>query len=271
VIAVNDAIVAFGANLGDPREMFSLVRASLERLPNVVSVKSSSLYSTAPVGGGDRRYYNGAFQVRTPSNRGEFFNSLANIERQFGRTNKGDWSPRTIDLDLILYSKQIHDDKQLTIPHPRMHYRRFVLDPIVEITPLARHPVLDLSCESLRARCQAMTGFESTALIAPKNQADFFRGFDIPPHCDIIELTSAETESLAVSRLDGKVISAWISVFSSLWERCPFQRCFFAWRNDIPTVPRAHTAMAVPAVDFSSNPAVEWTNFWASLAEPIKE
>lgn len=125
------AYVGLGANLGD-RE--ATIRAATAALPGVVAV--SSLRKTDPVGKTDQpRFLNGVAALETELSAGELLDVLLSVERELGRERRERWGPRTIDLDLLLYGDETVDGPGLTVPHPRLHERRFVLEPLAELDP----------------------------------------------------------------------------------------------------------------------------------------
>lgn len=135
------AVVALGANVGEREKA---LHAAAAELSLVGKVKSLSLfYETAYEGknGPQEPYLNAAALVETDLTAWQFFESLLAIEQRFGRKNKGDEAPRVIDLDLIFFDKIVADFGALILPHPRMHLRRFVLDPVCDIAPDWEHPL----------------------------------------------------------------------------------------------------------------------------------
>jgi 2-amino-4-hydroxy-6-hydroxymethyldihydropteridine diphosphokinase len=139
------SFVGVGSNLGD-RE--ATIRAALSKLEGVVAV--SRLRETDPVGFDDQpRFLNGAAAVETDLPPRELLERLLAIERELGRTREGPrFGPRTIDLDLLVYGDLELDEPGLTIPHPRLHERRFALEPLAELAPglvvPGRGPIRDL-------------------------------------------------------------------------------------------------------------------------------
>jgi 2-amino-4-hydroxy-6-hydroxymethyldihydropteridine diphosphokinase len=128
---VTRAYVGVGANLGD-RE--AAIRAAIAALPDVVAV--SSLRETDPVGVVDQpRFLNGAVAIETTLSPRELLETLLAVERDLGRERGERWGPRTIDLDLLLYGDEEVDEPGLTVPHPRLHERRFALEPLAELDP----------------------------------------------------------------------------------------------------------------------------------------
>jgi len=125
------AYVGVGANLGD-RE--ATIRAALAALPGVVAV--SELRETAPVGVVDQPpFLNGAAALETKLSPRELLDALLEVERRLGRERRERWGPRTIDLDLLLHGDDVVDEPGLTVPHPRLHERRFALEPLLDLDP----------------------------------------------------------------------------------------------------------------------------------------
>jgi 2-amino-4-hydroxy-6-hydroxymethyldihydropteridine diphosphokinase len=125
------AYVGLGSNLGD-RE--GTIRAAVAELPGVVAV--SALRETDPVGITDQpRFLNGVAALETGLTARELLDLLLAVERRLGRERGKRWGPRTIDLDLLLYGDEVIDETGLRIPHPRLHERRFVLEPLAELSP----------------------------------------------------------------------------------------------------------------------------------------
>ena len=128
------AYVGLGANLGD-RE--ATLRRAVELLAQRVEVTAVSRFrDTAPVGFTDQpRFLNGAARVETDLEPRELLGVLLAVERELGRVREGTprFGPRTIDLDLLLYGDETVDEPGLVLPHPRLHERRFVLEPLAEL------------------------------------------------------------------------------------------------------------------------------------------
>lgn len=148
-----DVYVGIGSNLEDPVEQCLEARARLAGAEGVSLIRSSSLYRSEPVGFSEQDWFvNAVCHLRTELDAHDLLRALQGIERDMGKRVPFRWGPRIIDLDLLLYGDQTIDESGLQVPHPRMHERRFVLQPMVEIAPSVEHPLLKVSMEKLLAR-----------------------------------------------------------------------------------------------------------------------
>ena len=129
------AYVAIGANLGDPRQSVEDAIDALGRLPQSRVVARSSLYRTAPVDAGGPDFINAVAALETELAPLELLSRLQAIEAEAGRERPYRNAPRTLDLDLLIHGEQALDTPTLTLPHPRMGQRAFVLVPLAEIPP----------------------------------------------------------------------------------------------------------------------------------------
>lgn len=129
------ALVAVGANQGCVEKNIRLALRALEATPDVEICRISSFVYTLPVGGPRNQppYLNGAVLLETSIPAPELLKILQDIEKRLHRVRTVIWGPRTIDLDLILYGDSIITQRELTLPHPRVYWRLFVLDPACEI------------------------------------------------------------------------------------------------------------------------------------------
>jgi 2-amino-4-hydroxy-6-hydroxymethyldihydropteridine diphosphokinase len=129
------AYVGLGSNLGDRERN---LRRAVARLAELGSVRSSSVRETDPVGIADQpRFLNAAVELETELAPRDLLDRLLAIERELGRDRALErrWGPRLVDLDLLLYGDEVVDEPGLTVPHPRLAERRFVLEPLHELDP----------------------------------------------------------------------------------------------------------------------------------------
>ena len=142
------AYLSLGSNLGDRA---SYLREATRRLQPVGRVQSvSSFYETEPVEFIDQPWFlNCAVALETSSTPTQLMAQLLNIEELMGRERIQKKGPRTIDIDLLLFGDLVVNSPELRVPHPSMHERRFVLEPLAEIAPEARHPLLNKSVREL--------------------------------------------------------------------------------------------------------------------------
>lgn len=130
------AYVGLGSNLQDPVRQVESAFDELDRLPDTRLVKRSSLYRTAPAGYADQPdFINAVAQLETGLAADRLLAELQSIEARHGRERSFRNAPRTLDLDLLLYGSLVMRTERLTLPHPRMRERAFVLDPLREIAP----------------------------------------------------------------------------------------------------------------------------------------
>jgi 2-amino-4-hydroxy-6-hydroxymethyldihydropteridine diphosphokinase len=167
------AYIALGSNLGDRRVTLDAAVEALRQTPGVTVTRVSSVYETEPVGGpaGQGKYLNAVAEVQADLPAPDLLRALLAIEDRLGRVRAERFGPRTMDLDLLLYGTETHDVHEpgidLTVPHPRLHERLFVLEPLAEIAPLAVHPVLQSTAADLLRRLrEAPPGRELTGQTA---------------------------------------------------------------------------------------------------------
>ena len=152
---MSDCWIGLGANLGDARAAFDAAWSLLRDHPQIEVRQRSGLYRTAPVGvNASEPFLNAVCCVSTTLAPLELLDVLQFIELTLGRTRELHWGPRTLDLDLLFVDEQIISEPRLTVPHPAAWYRRFVIDPLFDVAPTLRHPVLNLTIAELRQRLQ---------------------------------------------------------------------------------------------------------------------
>jgi 2-amino-4-hydroxy-6-hydroxymethyldihydropteridine diphosphokinase len=146
------AYIALGSNLGDRHANLDEAVRLLRGKPELAIVRVSSYFETIPVGGpaGQNAYLNAAAEIQTNLEPRQLLQTLLDVEQRLGRVRGSERNlPRTLDLDLLLYGNAVHSDAELTLPHPRLHERWFVLAPLAEIAPELMHPVLKRSMRDL--------------------------------------------------------------------------------------------------------------------------
>lgn len=130
------AYIALGANLGDPVATIQAAFMALEGLPESRLVDRSALYRTAPIGLAEQpEFINAAARLETNLAPEALLDALLAIEQDFGRVRQLRNGPRTLDLDILLYDTQVIDTPRLSLPHPRLHLRAFVLYPLADLAP----------------------------------------------------------------------------------------------------------------------------------------
>jgi 2-amino-4-hydroxy-6-hydroxymethyldihydropteridine diphosphokinase len=154
------AYIALGSNLGDRPGRLAEAVAAMTRLPGVQSVEASPTYETEPVGGpaGQGPFLNGVAEVQTTLDADALLTQLHAIEADAGRdrtAEPGKNQPRCLDLDIILFGDAVIASPGLTVPHPRMHERWFVLKPLCDLNPEAMHPVLQRTAAEMLAALEA--------------------------------------------------------------------------------------------------------------------
>ncbi len=155
-VDMSSCLIGLGSNLGNRRAIIEEALAKLGRRPHLRLVRASSLHETAPAGGPADQppYLNAAAVLDCALQPQELLEMLKQIENQAGRTRNEIWAPRTLDLDLLLYGELVLATPALTLPHPRMAWRRFVLEPAAEVAGEMRHPTIGWSIARLLAHLQ---------------------------------------------------------------------------------------------------------------------
>lgn len=155
------AYVGIGSNMGDSLRQCKQAVQKLSCAGGVALEKTSSFYKTEPVIDGQEArqnlenqnwYVNAVAEIRTTLSPRELLDELQKIEKDMGRTRQYKGAPRTMDLDLLLYGQEVIRDRDLMVPHPEMHKRLFVLEPLCEIASYLIHPVFGVSMRGLKDR-----------------------------------------------------------------------------------------------------------------------
>ena len=144
--------IGLGSNMGDREEALRRAVEALSRIDAVAVLRRSSLYDTAPVGPTQGRFLNAVVEIEAGLAPQRLFAILKQIERDLDRTETTRWAPRPIDLDILLWVGRLIAEPNLQVPHLEMHQRRFALEPLCELAPELRHPVLAASVAELLAR-----------------------------------------------------------------------------------------------------------------------
>lgn len=145
------AYVGLGANLEDRERNIRAALTKLGQTDGTTVERVSELIENPPVGmnADAPPFLNAVAQITTTLGSHALLHRLLEIEKELGRQRRRKWEPRTIDLDLLLFGDQIISSQELVVPHPLMHERRFVLEPMAQIAPDAVHPVLQMTIAGL--------------------------------------------------------------------------------------------------------------------------
>lgn len=208
------AYIALGSNLGDRRaniknalDSLTAGRISLQRCTEPVETK--------PLGSSDQpKFLNAVAEIQTEFNPHDLLAKMLQVETELGRKRTHKWSPRTIDLDLLLYDDQAINSENLTIPHPQMHLRSFVLKPLCELNPNLIHPALNVTIADLAARL---------------NGCDFVLNPNVPQLVSIAGVIGVGKTTLATKL--SKQLNA--ELLLEPYDTNPFLPQVYAGRNDL--------------------------------------
>jgi 2-amino-4-hydroxy-6-hydroxymethyldihydropteridine diphosphokinase len=144
------AFIGIGSNLGTPAENCEQAIRLLHNPPGIEVVARSSLYESEPVGKIEQNWFvNTAVAIRTSLSPESLLNTIFKIEKDLGRERREKWGPRIIDLDILAYEDRVIQSTALTLPHPEMTKRRFVLLPLSEFAGDYMHPVENKTIHTL--------------------------------------------------------------------------------------------------------------------------
>jgi 2-amino-4-hydroxy-6-hydroxymethyldihydropteridine diphosphokinase len=144
--------IGLGSNMGDREDALCRAVEALSRIDAVAVFRRSSLYDTAPIGPAQSRFLNAVVEIEAGLAPQRLFGILKQIEKDLGRMDSKRFAPRPIDLDILLWVGRLIAEPNLQVPHLEMHQRRFVLEPLCELAPQLRHPVLNASVVELLAQ-----------------------------------------------------------------------------------------------------------------------
>ena len=158
------AYIGLGSNLGDRLSNLQGAIDCLDRTEGIAVTAVSHVYETAPIGGPEQPdYLNAAIAIETDREAGEVMDICLTVEKTMGRTRTVRWESREIDIDILLYGTLCIESERLTIPHPRMHERAFVLIPLADIDGHIEHPILKKTVFAL------LDGMDSTGVRRAEN------------------------------------------------------------------------------------------------------
>lgn len=147
--------LGLGSNIGEREKFLNKAVDELKKIHDTKVVWTSSVYETDPVGKTDQpKFLNAAAEIETQLNPRELYEEVKAIEERLGRKTGKRWGPREIDVDLLVYDGVVYQDEKVTVPHPEMEGRKFVLVPLKEIAPDLVHPISGMTMEELVAACR---------------------------------------------------------------------------------------------------------------------
>lgn len=214
-MAKQTAYIGLGSNLGDRKAFINKALEMLGETKQIEISHVSELIETPPLGDKNQpKYLNAVAEVKTALSAEDLHRKMADIETSLDRAREEKWSPRTIDLDILLFGRKIINNSNLTVPHPQMHLRSFVLKGLCQLNPELSHPVIKESVNELAAR---------------------LNGSDFVPNPDVPQLVSiAGIIGIGKTTLTGKLSSllGCKSVFEA-YDKNPFLPQVYAGRNEL--------------------------------------
>jgi len=159
-----DVFLGLGANLGDRAAALNAATVSLSKLAGTRVLSASPVYETAPEGVTDQpAFLNAALEIETALDPSALVRETQRIEVELGRQHRTRWGPREIDIDILVYDGLVFQDGSVTVPHPELERRRFVLVPLREIAPDLVHPVSGKTVHELAAACSEQAEIKRTS------------------------------------------------------------------------------------------------------------
>ena len=160
---MNTAYLGLGSNLGNRLAFLRGGRDALVDQSGIELIQTAGVYETKAIGGpeGNPLFLNTVLEIQTSLEAHQLLKACLAVEDEFGRSRPVRWAPRTLDIDILFYADQVICEERLTIPHPRLQERDFVLAPLMEIAPDFKHPLLDQTITELAA------GSSGVAALAP--------------------------------------------------------------------------------------------------------
>jgi 2-amino-4-hydroxy-6-hydroxymethyldihydropteridine diphosphokinase len=161
-MSLHESFLLLGSNMGDRNLFLQEARMLIEKKAGAIR-QTSGIYETAPWGiETQASFLNQVLVIETSLHPELLMQTLLSIENEMGRVREEKMGPRTIDIDILFYDDLIHNSNDLIIPHPLLHLRRFVLQPLSEINPSKKHPLLQQSIAQLLADCKDPLKAEKT-------------------------------------------------------------------------------------------------------------
>jgi 2-amino-4-hydroxy-6-hydroxymethyldihydropteridine diphosphokinase len=156
--------LGLGSNVGDRHRFMQRALMEVNLLPGLNIVWTSGVYESDPYGKIDQpKFLNACVEVETALSPPELLVHLKEVEQRIGRSTSERWGPREIDIDILVYDGVVYTDEQVTVPHPDLEQRRFVLVPLKEIAADLVHPVSGLTVEELAAVCADHGAIKATS------------------------------------------------------------------------------------------------------------
>ncbi|WP_141434205.1 2-amino-4-hydroxy-6-hydroxymethyldihydropteridine diphosphokinase [Bacillus sp. 03113] len=172
----NNVYLSLGSNMGNREQMLTDAIVELHKNDKITLVNVSSIYETDPVGYEDQDLFlNMVIHVSTALSPYELLDACQSIEKSLGRKREIHWGPRTVDLDILLYNQENIKSEELTIPHPRMCERAFVIVPLYEIYLDSTLPMMDIPLKTL---LEELPDREGVRIWKQKNGEDVFELFE---------------------------------------------------------------------------------------------